>query len=58
MAYSSLAVHIKTNMSFKIAPHMSWSVSEVEALTPFERESYLILTKQFLDRLTEERRKR
>ena len=57
MAYSNLAVHMKTNMSFKILPEMSWSIQEVESLSPFEREAYLILSKQYIEKLMEKRQR-
>lgn len=57
MAYSSLATHVKTNMAFKLMPDMDWSISELESLSPLEREAYLGLARDFIEKVNEKRRK-
>jgi hypothetical protein len=41
-------------MNFALKQHHGWSITELEAMMPYEREIYIIMLKQFLE---EERRK-
>lgn len=49
-AYSSLAVHVKTNMAFKLLPEMNWSIDEIESLPPLERDAYLAMARDYIEK--------
>lgn len=57
LSYTNLAVHMQTNLSFKNIPGMSWSIDEIESLTPFEKEMYLTLINEDLKAKRERQRK-
>lgn len=43
---------------FNLKQHHGWNVEEIEGLTPYEREVYLILLKQWIDEENEKIKQR
>jgi hypothetical protein len=56
LSHASLVSHIKINFSMKLMKDMSWSVEELENMTPFERDAYLLLCRDHLKKLEERAR--
>jgi hypothetical protein len=46
MGHEKLANHFKTN--FSLIQHHKWSLSEIEAMMPWERYVYIELLQEFL----------
>jgi hypothetical protein len=44
---------MKSILSMKLVPNMSWSVGELEDLTPFEKDAYMLMTQDHLKKLAE-----
>lgn len=51
-SYDSLANHYKTNFVLMQEHHWSWG--DVQNMIPFERDIYLIMLKQWVDKKNEE----
>ncbi|AKE44682.1 baseplate hub assembly catalyst [Sinorhizobium phage phiM9] len=43
LSHATLVSHMKINFSMKLMRDMNWSVEELENMTPFERDVYLLM---------------
>jgi hypothetical protein len=55
LSHDDLVNHYKTN--FSLVHHYNYSVSELEKMIPWEREVYITLLKDYLEKEAEERKK-
>ena len=55
MCENNLENYYKTN--FSMAQHHKWSLEELEDMVPYERQIYVELLKEYLEKLKEEREK-
>jgi hypothetical protein len=53
LGYSSLAIYYKT--VFALAQHHKYSISDIEGLIPFERDLYVDMLIDFLEKQKENR---
>lgn len=47
MVHEDLASYYKTN--FALIQHHHWSLTEIEAMVPWEREVYITLLQQYIE---------
>ncbi|QGZ14084.1 hypothetical protein P9VFCI_168 [Rhizobium phage P9VFCI] len=53
LSHNTLVGHMKSNFALKTVPGVEWSIGELEALTPFEKDAYMILTNEYLRKRAE-----
>ena len=55
MSENTLANFYRVN--FSMAQHHKWSITELEDMIPYERQFYVEMLKEYLEKLKEEREK-
>ncbi|QIW87807.1 baseplate hub assembly catalyst [Agrobacterium phage OLIVR5] len=43
-------------MAFKLLPDMNWTIDEIESLPPLEREAYLAIAREFVEKKNQQRK--